>query len=56
MSRTSDVYELGLEMEEHEGEVGDEIDPHATLPFISHHTLNLSREIDDSKFSYLLGL
>ena len=32
-------------------EVGGEMDPHATLPFISHHTLNLSREIDDRKFA-----
>ena len=28
-------------------ELRDDPDPHATLPFISHHTLNISRELDD---------
>ena len=35
MGRTLDVY--GLQ------EVSDEPDPHANLPFISHHELNLWR-------------
>ncbi len=42
------MYDLMGEDDEDE-EVGGEMDPHATLPFISHHTLNLSREIDDRK-------
>ena len=29
-------------------ELSDEPDPHATLPFISHHTLNLTRDLNDS--------
>ena len=28
-------------------ELSDEPDPHATLPFISHHTLNISRDLVD---------
>ena len=40
MSRTLDVYNLQ--------ELSDEPDPNATLPFISHHTLNLSRDLNDS--------
>ena len=40
LGRTLDVY--GLQ------ELSDEPDPHATLPFISHHTLNLSRDLNDS--------
>ena len=43
LNRTQDVYDLQ--------ELCDEPDPHATLPFISHHTLNLSRDlIPDSEF------
>ena len=43
LNRTQDVYDLQ--------ELYDEPDPHATLPFISHHTLNLSRDlIPDSEF------
>ena len=30
-----------------ERELSDEPDPHATLPFISHHTLNLSRDLEE---------
>ena len=40
LGRTLDVY--GLQ------ELSDEPDPHATLPFISHHTLNLTRDLNDS--------
>ena len=40
LSRTLDVYDLQ--------ELSDEPDPHATLPFISHHTLNLSRDLVDN--------
>ena len=40
MGRTLDVYNLQ--------ELSDEPDPHATLPFISHHTLNLSRDLNDT--------
>ena len=47
LNRTLDVYDIQ--------ELCDDPDPHATLPFISHHTLNISRELDDkttpSKFS-----
>ena len=39
MGRTLDVYNLQ--------ELSDEPDPHATLPFISHHTLNLTRDLND---------
>jgi hypothetical protein len=46
VSRTTDVYDLDPEGEE---DVCGDMDPHATLPFISHHTLNLTREIDDRK-------
>ena len=43
LNRTQDVYDLQ--------ELCDEPDPHATLPFISHHTLNLSRDlIPESEF------
>ena len=28
-------------------ELSDDPDPNSTLPFISHHTLNISRELDD---------
>ena len=38
MGRTLDVYNLQ--------ELSDEPDPHATLPFISHHTLNLTRDLN----------
>ena len=38
LSRTLDVYNLQ--------ELSDEPDPHATLPFISHHTLNLTRDLN----------
>ena len=37
LSRTLDVYNLQ--------DLSDEPDPHATLPFISHHTLNLTRDL-----------
>ena len=30
-------------------ELSEDPDPHATLPFISHHTLNLSRDLEDDK-------
>ena len=30
-------------------ELSDEPDPHATLPFISHHTLNISRDLEDGE-------
>ena len=40
LSRTLDVYNLQ--------ELSDEPDPHATLPFISHHTLNLTRDLNDA--------
>ncbi len=40
VSRTLDVYNLQ--------ELSDEPDPHATLPFISHHTLNLSRDLNEA--------
>jgi len=46
VSRTSDVYDLDPDGDD---DVGGEMDPHATLPFISHHTLNLTREIDERK-------
>ena len=39
LSRTMDVYDLQ--------ELADDPDPHATLPFISHHTLILSRDLDE---------
>ena len=39
LDRTMDVFKLQ--------ELSDDPDPHATLPFISHHTLNISRELDD---------
>ena len=32
-------------------ELSDEPDPHATLPFISHHTLNISRDLVDKNNS-----
>ncbi len=43
LSRTLDVYDLQ--------ELSDEPDPHATLPFISHHTLNISRDLVDKNTS-----
>ena len=43
MGRTLDVY--GLQ------ELSDEPDPHATLPFISHHTLNLTRDLNEPNSS-----
>jgi hypothetical protein len=54
VSRTNDVYNLGrddVDDDDDDEDVGGEMDPHATLPFISHHTLNLSREIDDRKLN-----
>merc|ERR1719367_1861669 len=39
LNRTLDVYDIQ--------ELCDDPDPHATLPFISHHTLNISRDLDD---------
>ncbi len=39
-----------------ERELSDEPDPHATLPFISHHTLNLSRDLEDTKTKQTKGL
>ena len=39
MDRTLDVFKLQ--------ELSEDPDPHATLPFISHHTLNISRELDE---------
>ena len=41
LNRTLDVYDIQ--------ELCDDPDPHATLPFISHHTLNISRELVDDK-------
>ena len=38
LGRTLDVYNLQ--------ELSDEPDPHATLPFIYHHTLNLTRDLN----------
>ena len=38
LNRTLDVFKLQ--------ELSEDPDPHATLPFISHHTLNISRELD----------
>ena len=43
LNRTLDVYDIQ--------ELCDDPDPHATLPFISHHTLNISRELVDDKTS-----
>ena len=43
LTRTLDVYDLQ--------ELSDEPDPHATLPFISHHTLNISRDLVDKNNS-----
>jgi hypothetical protein len=38
-------------------ELCDDPDPHATLPFISHHTLNISRDLEDEdKSKFGLGL
>ncbi len=39
LDRTLDVFKLQ--------ELSEDPDPHATLPFISHHTLNISRELDE---------
>ena len=41
LDRTMDVFKLQ--------ELSDDPDPNSTLPFISHHTLNISRELDDDK-------
>jgi len=48
LNRTHNVYEMGVDGEE---DPCGELDPNATLPFISHHTLNLSRDLvpDNSK-------
>ena len=45
LNRTHNVYDL----QDMCGDVNanGELDPHATLPFISHHTLNLSRDLKD---------
>ena len=43
LNRTLDVFKLQ--------ELSEDPDPHATLPFISHHTLNLSRDLEDGKKS-----
>ncbi|XP_059079883.1 JNK-interacting protein 3-like isoform X4 [Tigriopus californicus] len=39
LNRTLDVFKLQ--------ELSEDPDPHATLPFISHHTLNISRDLKD---------
>ena len=39
LNRTMDVFKLQ--------ELSEDPDPHATLPFISHHTLNISRDLED---------
>jgi hypothetical protein len=39
LDRTLDVFKLQ--------ELSEDPDPNSTLPFISHHTLNISRELDE---------
>ena len=47
------MYEMGVDGEE---DPCGELDPNATLPFISHHTLNLSRDLVPDSESQLLCL
>ena len=53
LNRTHNVYEMGVDGEE---DPCGELDPNATLPFISHHTLNLSRDLVPDSESQLLCL
>ena len=53
LNRTHNVYEMGVDGEE---DPCGELDPNATLPFISHHTLNLSRDLVPDSESKLFCL
>ena len=53
LNRTHNVYDMGVDGEEDDC---GELDPNATLPFISHHTLNLSRDLVPESESQLLCL